>query len=196
MHARKRGNKRTAERVNHSCPRLGVCTLLGFPFMHAAHPQPILRPPILHGSFLPTASGVQHWTAGSLHFILKVKSSLPWPFTVRCHLLLQAPSPPPGPLQPWTSVSLQSNLAVPGSCLCTLWTPEPRSRLLPWLPASLHLMLLMIHLPLLPPGSCHRETVAVPKFLTSLSLLHMLFPLQSWKLCLSSRVRKQRNKLF
>lgn len=61
MHERKRGNKRTAqERVKHSCPRLGVCTLLGIPFMHVAHPQPILRHP--HPSRLLSAPP---WTLSS-----------------------------------------------------------------------------------------------------------------------------------
>lgn len=46
MHETKRGNKTTAqERGKPSCPRLGVCTLLGLPFMPVAHPQPILRHP-------------------------------------------------------------------------------------------------------------------------------------------------------
>lgn len=134
----------------------------------------------------------------TLNFILKVKSSLPWPFTVRCHLLLQAPSPPPGPPQPWTSVSLQSNQAMPGSCLCTLQTPEPSPGSFPdrqplstsrssWATSHSCLQVPVTEKQLLFPSSW-------PAY--HHSLLQMLFPLQSWKFCLSSRGRKQRNKPF
>lgn len=53
MHARKRGNKRTAERVNHSCPCLGVCTLLNFRLCMWHIPSPFSDPPSFTAPFFP-----------------------------------------------------------------------------------------------------------------------------------------------
>ena len=189
MHETKRGNKTTAqERGKPSCPRLGVCTLLGLPFMPAAHPQPILRHP--HPSRLLSSPPC------TLFSRLKVHCSDPSQSDATC--CSRHPLHPQG----HHSHECQSLFNPTRLCLVHSSAPcGPQSRGPGSFPDRQPLSTsrsswATSHSCLQVPGT--EKQLLFPSSWPAYhhSLLQMLFPLQSWKLCLSSRGRKQRNKPF